>query len=86
MDRVAGKSKLVGISTFAYEPMNKFMRELMVKHGFAFIDEVHEYATKAHNAKENINSSDTYHWNEKGHALVAKAILEGLETQEILAD
>jgi len=83
-EKVNGRSKMVGFFTVDYDPLKSMMRKSMMDNGFIFIDEVHEYTNKAQFEKENINTSDGYHWNEKGHGIVAKAILDGFERRGIL--
>jgi len=81
--KVNGRSKMLAFSTHNYQPQANFMRRAFLRNDFTFIDEVANNLGQAKKSKQNINSNDNYHWNENGHKVVAKALLQGFKSNQI---
>lgn len=69
---------LIGFSADTYEPQMSDFKTIFNSHGFEFLTNPAEIVHRAKISKEVVHSSDGYHWNERGHELIAKGLLEVL--------
>ncbi|MGK0366843.1 MAG: hypothetical protein ACI85O_003921 [Saprospiraceae bacterium] len=69
---------LIGFSADTYEPQTSDFKAIFNSHGFEFLTKPAGIVYQAKISKEVVHSSDGYHWNEKGHELIAKGLLETL--------
>lgn len=69
-------TKLVGFSADTFEPQAGDFKTLFNENGFDYSMLPAELVQKAKKNKETVHSSDGYHWNERGHELIANGLIE----------
>lgn len=69
------KTKLVGFSAGIYQPQAEDFEKVFNNHGFNFSMESASLVNTAKFKKETVHSLDGYHWNERGHELVADGLI-----------
>lgn len=72
-DRAAGKTKLVIMLADYWEPQIFQFREICGALGLPLL-ETQVHRINEAKGKETVFSQDGYHWNERGHEIVAKAL------------
>jgi hypothetical protein len=73
------ETKLVGFSADTFEPQAKDFKILFNNHGFDYTMLPAQLIDKAKYQKEVVHSSDKYHWNERGHELIANGLIEFIQ-------
>lgn len=73
------ETKLIGFSADTFEPQAKDFKTLFNNHGFDYTMLPAKLIDKAKYKKEVVHSSDKYHWNERGHELIANGLIEFIQ-------
>ena len=82
--KVGDQSKIVVFCSDYSQPQLSFLMEVVNKNGMPFIqDNVHRL-NEAKGANEVVFCYDNIHWNERGHQIVAKALLTALKRDQII--
>lgn len=71
-----GKTKIVGFSADQYNPQRADFKVIFESNDLEYSILSSQNIVSAKMNKEVVNSSDQYHWNERGHQLVADGLVE----------
>lgn len=77
--RIPSDVKFIGFSASLFNPQLGEFQQIFEKHQVPFYSEPAMAIQLAQKRKQVVNSDDGYHWNEAGHELIAKALLEILK-------
>ncbi|MFT6359277.1 MAG: hypothetical protein ACJAYJ_003506 [Saprospiraceae bacterium] len=70
------KTRLIGFSSSLFEPQARDFKEIFNNHGFEYTMTPAKLVNKGEYHKETVRSSDGYHWNERGHELIANGLIK----------
>lgn len=73
------KTKLVGFSADIFEPQAGEFKNIFNKHGFEYSMKPAALVNEAKYFGKIVHSIDLYHWNERGHELIANGLIELIE-------
>jgi len=68
--------RVVGYSADTYDPQMSDFKSIFEDEGFEYSIQSAEMIKNAQWSNQVVNSSDKYHWNEKGHRLVAEGLIK----------
>lgn len=81
---IEGKSKLVMFCSDYAQPQLSFLREVATNNEIAFVEDNVHRLNEAKGANEVVFCYDNIHWNERGHQIVANALLTALKRDQII--
>lgn len=73
------QTELVGFSADVFEPQAGDFKKMFNEFGFEYSMKPAKLVNKAKYHKEIVHSVDLYHWNERGHELIAEGLVELIE-------
>ena len=81
--KTRGQSSILMFTADYYEPQFSILKELAQKNGIPFLEQHTHQLNAAKKGERTIFSEDGWHWNEYGHEVVAKGLLDELRQREI---
>ncbi|HFA51455.1 MAG TPA: SGNH/GDSL hydrolase family protein [Bacteroidetes bacterium] len=78
-ERLPKNTKLTAFTSDMYQPQRSEFRRIFESNGFTFLEKPAQAVQKAEYQKMVVKAADGYHWNMKGHELVANSLLPELK-------